>query len=81
MLGVKKTTMANKAKMVRDLLKLNHFDPEFTSKSVMDSDPLQWMVFINGFPVDVRQLPLEAQRHIFEQGLIPYVPGEEPSNG
>ena len=80
LLGVKKTTMANKAKLLRDLIKLDRFDLEFTSKKIQESNPLTWMVLIDGMPVDVRRLPVEIQRRIFEHGLIPYVPGEDANH-
>lgn len=74
-LGVKKTTMANKAKLIRDTLKLTPFDTEFMRRALVDASPLTWLLEVNGRPVDIRRAPVELQVHAFERGLIPYVPG------
>jgi hypothetical protein len=34
-LGVKKTTMANKAQLIRDTMKLSHFDGQFTRRDLV----------------------------------------------
>lgn len=77
LLGVKKTTMGNKGNIVRSLLKIGVFDPEFTHPDLMDNNPLAWMLLVDGMPMDVRGLPVEFQRQAFDMGLIPYVPGEK----
>jgi hypothetical protein len=79
--GVKKTTMANKAKLVRDTLKLSHFDTEFARQEMIDRNPLVWMLEVDGIIVDARKLPLALQVRAFELGLIPYVPGARPADG
>lgn len=55
---VKKTTMANKGGMVRDLLKIGMMDPEFTHPDLLKDNPLVWTRFLDGLPVDVRRMPL-----------------------
>jgi hypothetical protein len=42
----------------------------------MDSNPLAWMITVNGFIVDVRTMSLEIQEAAYKKGLIPYIPGE-----
>ena len=74
-LGVKKTTMGNKARLIRDTLKLSHFDTEFTRRDLVESNPLTWLLQVDGVLVDIRTAPLHLQVHAFELGLIPYVPG------
>nr|WP_245348324.1 DUF6398 domain-containing protein [Paeniglutamicibacter psychrophenolicus] len=81
LLGVKKTTMGNKGTIVRNLLKIGIFDPEFTHPDLLKDNPLTWMLLIDGLAVDVRQLPVEIQRKAFDMGLIPHVPGEEATDG
>lgn len=81
LLDVKKTTMANKGGMVRDLLKIGMMDPEFTHPDLLKDNPLVWTLFIDGLPVDVRRMPLQFQRKAFDMGLIPYVPGEDTGSG
>jgi len=40
-----------------------------------------WMVQVNGFFVDIRDMPLEVQEQAFEKGIIPYIPGEKERQG
>lgn len=81
LLGVKKTTMGNKGNIVRSLLKIGMMDPEFTHPDLLKDNPLTWMLLVDGMPMDVRGLPVEFQRQAFDMGLIPYVPGEEATDG
>lgn len=74
-LGVRKTTMANKGRLVRDTLKMNHFDTELSRRDVIDASPLTWLLEIDGMPIDIRLAPVQVQAKAFELGLIPYVPG------
>lgn len=74
-LGVKKTTMANKARLIRDTLKLSHFDTEFTRRDLADASPLTWLLQVDGMLIDIRYAPVYLQLQAFELGLIPYVPG------
>ena len=74
-LGVKKTTMANKARLIRDTLKLSHFDAQFMRRDLVDASPLTWLLEVDGMLVDIRRAPLHLQVQAFEFGLIPYVPG------
>jgi hypothetical protein len=43
----------------------------------MDSNPLVWMISVNGLLVDVRYMPREVQEIAFEKGFIPFIPDEE----
>lgn len=74
-LGVKKTTMANKAKLIRDTLRLNHFDSEFMRGDLILASPLTWLLEVDGLLVDIRHAPVPLQVRAFELGLIPFVPG------
>ncbi len=73
--GVKKTTMANKAKLIRDTLQLSPFDSEFLRRDLVQASPFTWLLQLDGIPVDIRQAPVQLQERAFELGLIPYVPG------
>lgn len=75
-LGVKKTTMANKARMITDMLKLSPLDGQFMRRELVDRSPLTWLLEVNGFLIDIRTAPRELQVQAFELGLIPYVPGD-----
>jgi hypothetical protein len=36
---------------------------------------MAWMIMVNGFVVDVRQMPRDVQEVAYAKGLIPYLPG------
>jgi hypothetical protein len=74
--GVSKSTGAAKAKIVRDALQMGQMDPRWYRPSKMAANPLAWMIMVNGFVVDARQLPLDIQEAAYEKGLIPYIPGQ-----
>ncbi len=74
--GVAPSTAANQGRKVRDLLGMYQGDPNWCLPSFMDANPLVWMLSINGFVMDIRDAPREVQQMAYEEGLIPYVPGE-----
>ncbi|MGL5823814.1 MAG: DUF6398 domain-containing protein [Nocardioides sp.] len=76
-LGVQKTTMSNTAKLIRDTLKLSRFDTEFIRRDLIESNPLTWLLEVDGLLLDVRHAPLGVQVQAFDLGLIPYVPGAD----
>jgi hypothetical protein len=43
----------------------------------MDSNPMAWMISVNGFILDARYAPRPIQEEAFRKGLIPYLPGEK----
>ena len=74
-LGVKKTTMANKARLIRDTLRLRDFDSEFMRRDLVEATSLAWLMEVDGMVVDIRHAPAQLQVRAFELGLIPFVPG------
>ena len=74
-LGVKKTTMANKARLIRDTLQLHDFDSEFMRRDLVEASPLVWLLEVDGLVVDIRHAPAQLQVRAFELRLIPFVPG------
>lgn len=72
--GVSMATMSAKAKSLREKLRLMPFHPEWCVGSIMENNPLVWMLKVNGVVMDIRTAPREAQIVAFEQGLIPYLP-------
>jgi len=74
--GVGESTGQGKSMQIRRLLKIRAFDPEWTLPSRMDDNPLVWMMSVNGFLMDIRTAPREAQVVAFERGLIPYIPAD-----
>ncbi len=77
---VKRSTGSSKAKIVKDLLGLGVFDTDWTLPSKMDSNPLAWMIMVNGFCVDARYAEPAIQQIAFEKGLIPYIPEKKPKS-
>ena len=75
--GVGESTGQGKSMDIRRMLKIKPFDHEWMLPSRMDDNPMIWMLEVNGFIMDIRNCPLEAQEIAFEKGLIPYVPAEE----
>ena len=77
-LGVSVATMQAKARLIRKMLDLIQFDPDWCLPSKLDDNPLVWMLEVNGFLIDIRMVPREAQVVAYEKGLIPYVPADRP---
>lgn len=75
--GVSKVTGGSKAKAVRDALKIRYqLDPDWCLPSKIIDNPLVWMLEMNGFIVDIRQMPRDVQVAAYEKGLIPYIPDD-----
>jgi len=72
--GVGKSTGGSKSKAVQDALNMGQMSPEWTLPSRMESNPLIWMLEVNGFMVDARHLSLEVQEIALAKGLIPFIP-------
>jgi hypothetical protein len=68
------STMQAKSKQIRDLLGIYPMDPDWSIPSMIDKNPLIWMLEVNGLIIDVRQAPREIQEAAFRKGLIPYIP-------
>jgi hypothetical protein len=73
--GVSKSTGANKSRDIRDMMNLSQFDPNWCLPSLMDENPLAWMIMVDDLVVDARSMPLSIQEVAYEKGLIPYIPG------
>ena len=74
--GVSKSSGSNKAKLIRELFDMYQMDPNWCLPSLVDQNPLIWMLEVNGFIMDVRHAPREVQEIAFEKGLIPYIPAD-----
>jgi Domain of unknown function (DUF6398) len=72
--GISTSTMQSKSKQIRDLLGMYQMDPDWTLPSMVDENPLIWMIQVNGIIMDVRHAPRVIQEEAFRKGLIPYVP-------
>ena len=75
LLGIPKSTMASKAKRIRDAVRLDApMHPEFCRRELLADHPLLWLVEIDGLIVDARWLPADLQAEARRRGLIPDVP-------
>lgn len=74
--GVSQSSGANKAKLIRDMLKMYQLDPRWCLPSKMDDNPMVWILQVNGMMVDIRHMPREVQVIAYEKGLIPYIPAD-----
>ena len=77
--GVASSTGQGKSKQIRQWLKINPFSFQWGLPSKFDSNPLIWMLTVNGMMVDVRHLPIEVQEVAYQNELIQYVPGVKHS--
>ncbi len=75
--GVSQKTAANKARQIREILKIGQADPNWWLPSRMDKNSLAWLVVINGLVVDARSLPREIQEELARRELIPFVPDKK----
>jgi hypothetical protein len=57
---------------------MHQMDPNWTLLSRIDSNPLIWMISVNGMIGGVRQMPPEVQELAYAKGLIPYIPDDRP---
>jgi hypothetical protein len=80
-LGVSVSNMQAKGGVIRDLLDLAPLDPNWCLKSLLADNPMVWMVKVDGFVMDVRDLPRDAQVVAYEKGLIPWVPADRQDRG
>jgi len=74
--GVSQSSSANKAKFIRDTLKIYQLDPNWCLPSRIDDNPMVWILQVNGLMVDIRHMPREVQVIAYEKGLIPYIPAD-----
>ncbi len=79
--GVAESTGQGKSQLIRKMLNIRQFDHRWTLPSMMDENPMVWMLEVNGFLMDIRHAPLELQEAAFEKGLIPYVPADRVEDG
>ena len=77
--GVSTSTGAAKATELRKLFDIGFFDPEWCLPSKLDSNPLAWLISVNGLAMDARHAPREIQEEALRKGLIPYLPGARPT--
>jgi hypothetical protein len=73
-IGVSQSTATNKSREIWDRLDLIQMHPEWCLPSMLEENPLAWLIEVNGLVVDARMMPIEVQEEAYRLGLIPYVP-------
>ncbi len=59
--GTKNSTVSNKAREIMTMLNISHFDSEFSTQRLIDSNPMNKMVLVDGFIVSIDSLPENVQ--------------------
>ncbi|MBL7201174.1 MAG: hypothetical protein ISS56_13630 [Anaerolineae bacterium] len=72
--GVSQGTASGKSTQIMDMLDIMQFHPEWTLPSLIDDNPLAWMISVDGLIIDARHAPREVQEEAYRLGLIPYLP-------
>ena len=67
---VTKSTVYQKSKNIRDIFHMSQFDPRWCLPSLVERNPLVWMIEVDGITVDARWLLRVIQEIAFEKGLI-----------
>jgi hypothetical protein len=78
-LGVSQGTASAKATDIWNLLDLLPLHPDYCLPSLLDDNPMVWMLMVDGLVVDIRHMPREVQVQAYQQGLIPYIPADQQS--
>lgn len=78
--GVSTSTMHAKSLVIKDWLDLIPMHPHWSLLSQAESNPMIWMLKVNGFLMDVRHAPREIQEEAFRKGLIPWIPTDRKEN-
>jgi hypothetical protein len=74
--GVGKSTGSAKANLILDKIGAYPMDPAWTLPARLLSNPMVWYLKIDGLIVDARKLPRPVQEQLYEEGWIPFVPGD-----
>jgi hypothetical protein len=74
--GVSQNTASAKATEIMRMFDLIQMHPEWTLPSLIDRNPLVWMISVDGFLIDARYAPRPMQEEAYRLRLIPYISGE-----
>jgi len=64
--GAKNPTVSNKAREIKDMLKLGYYDSEFSTKKMKENNPFNNLVMVDGFIVPLDTLPPIFQKRVKE---------------
>ena len=60
--GVAPSTAGNKAAEIRKLVRITPLSAEWVLPELVEKNPAFWMLSVNGYIMDVRNLPLDVQQ-------------------
>jgi hypothetical protein len=73
-IGVSQGNASSKSREIWSRLGLIQMDPDWCLPSMLEENPLVWIIEVDGLPVDVRMMPREVRERAYRLGLIPYMP-------
>lgn len=62
--GTKKSTVSNKARQIKDLLKIGYQDSDFLTQQITKNNPFNDMVMVNGLNVPLSSIPKDLQKMV-----------------
>ncbi|MBS4028783.1 MAG: hypothetical protein KGZ58_09105 [Ignavibacteriales bacterium] len=62
--GTSKSTTGNKSNQIRNMLKLDQWDDEFSTKKMQESNPYAKLVMVDGLIMSLDMLPEEQQEMV-----------------
>ncbi|MDB5308407.1 MAG: Plasmid pRiA4b ORF-3-like protein [Gemmataceae bacterium] len=80
-IGVSPATLHNKWRAIRGALRIDRWDPRYSTRESVEKNPLTWILSVNGLLTDIRLAPRGAQEEAFRRGLIPYIPADGGPGG
>ncbi len=67
--GTKKSTVSNKARQIKDMFDIWHFSPEFSTTKMIEDNPFNNLVMVDGFIVPLDTLPPDLQKMVKDARL------------
>ncbi len=74
LLGLSIQTASSKARLIEQMLGIGPFDQRWCVPSMLEKNPLAWMIRVNGLVLDARDAPREIQEEAHRRGFIPFLP-------
>lgn len=62
--GTKKSTVSNKARQIKNMLKMGYYDSEFSTQNMTENNPFNDMVMVNGLIVPLSSIPEDLQEMV-----------------
>ncbi len=75
-IGVSPATLMNRARVIGEALGPERMDPRWSTRRMVEQNPFNWMVLVDGLPYDIRMAPREVQEEAYRRGIIPFLPQE-----